>query len=153
MYRSIHPLLVLLSLGLCGFALACNPVGPRTDPRLCPQTYEFGNSGCVRVEGRVLGAQSERLHGVYVTLRPRAPGEGLFNTPVATTDAQGRFRLEAHRMVSPLQLPTPDTITMWLSGGRPGNPVVADSVPVLLHVAAVGQPAITVAQDLVLPVP
>lgn len=153
MYRSIHPLLVLLSLGLGGLAVACNPVGPRTDPRLCPQTYEFGNSGCVRVEGRVLGARGQPLQGVYVTLRPRAPDEGFFNSPVASTDAQGRFRLEAHRMVSPRELPTPDTITMWLAGARPMNPVVADSVQVLLNVAPVGQPAIAVAQDLTLPVP
>jgi hypothetical protein len=153
MYRSIHPLLLFLSLGLGAFAVACNPVGSRTDPRLCPQTYEFGNTGCVRVEGRVLGAGGQPLQGVYVTLRPAGPDEGFFNTPVATTDAQGRFRLEASRMVSPRPLPTPDTVTMWLAGARPLNPVVADSVPVLLHVVPVGQPAITVTQDLTLPVP
>lgn len=133
-------------------AAACNPFHTgETDPRLCRQTYEFGNTGCVRVEGRVLGSLGQPLHGIYVHLG-QPPDRDGFDTPVQATDVRGRFRLEAHRMTSPGQAPTPDTITMWLIASRPAFPVVTrDSVAVLLYVAPVGQPAITVTQDLTLP--
>lgn len=110
----------------------------------CQQTYEFGNSGCFEVRGRVIDSTGRALAGVLMVTGPSADRAG-FNTPTATTDASGAFALRAARMFARVPAPVPDTITIvvYAADRRTqgvGVPVMqSDSARVLVTIAPVGQ--------------
>lgn len=149
MYR-LPALATVLALAACGWLPT-----ERVDPDLCPQTYEFGNHGCARVEGRVLEPSGAPVVGAYVRLAPPEDGSaGGYDTPVPRTDTEGRFRIEIHRMSEQPRPVTPDTLTVYLRASWAATrQAVRDSVPVLLHFAPVGAEAITTRADIVLDTP
>jgi hypothetical protein len=123
------------------------------DSGTCPQTYEFGNYGCVVIEGQVVGARSQPLAGVSVGPRPSADG-GQFNTPYSSTKDDGRFRLRLTRYA-----PGPsDSASVWIRAtvippSTEGVATIFDSVLVRVRVAAVGEVPDTTHLTFVLPVP
>ena len=54
----------------------------RQNPALCPQTYEFGNYGCARVEGRVVDSSGRPVVGATIRLDPAEGTPGIFDTPL-----------------------------------------------------------------------
>ena len=113
------------------------------DPRLCQQTYEFGNYGCADITGQVLGSAGQPLPGISVG-PIFLPGREEFNSPFANTDADGRFRLRLHRFGAPPPTGNSDTVSLYIraidprSAGLNSPARVRDSVLVQLTVAPVG---------------
>lgn len=145
---------------------ACrSPVGQRDEARssrTCPQTYEFGNTGCVEVIGQVVGLRGQPLTGISVGLRhtsvSEAPGQA-FSSAFTWSDSAGAFRLRAMRMVGRPPRTGPDTISLWVHGADPrssgvGVPArVRDSVLVVGTVSPVGAVPEPTVVRLVLPAP
>lgn len=127
---------------------------PVSNPGVCRQTYEFGNYGCARVGGRVLNASGQPVAGANVRLsvaqgtESRAGELGL-----AVSRADGRYEVESIRYSPPSGQTNPDTVTMYLSVGLPGQagPAAPDSVPVVVHFSPVGALAIVVQRDIQIP--
>ena len=136
----------LLTIAACN-SLPIDPIG-RLDAGSCEQTYEFGNTGCAEIEGTVRDRQDRALPGMIVGPRYLASG---FNTPYATTDSDGRFRLRITRFAANPPAVGPDTATVYVLAYDPRSSginipaTVRDSVLALVTVAPVGQvPAPTV---------
>ena len=110
----------------------------------CPQTIEFGNIGCARVEGVVRYADGTPVVGARVSLMA-ADGSTSFDTPLDDSDAKGAFSLEIHDYgFDGRHEPRPDPVAMnlraQLLGGTPENPAPAsDLVPVNLKFSALGE--------------
>jgi hypothetical protein len=141
-----------LAAGLPALAAACSSAtGSQQDSRACPQTYEFGNYGCLEVVGQVLGSSEQPLAGIVVGPRFVQASAG-FNTPYATTNDEGRFTLRVTRY-GPRESPAagPDTVSLYVlavdprSAGVNVTATVRDSVLVRAAVAPVG--AVPVAQS------
>jgi len=119
----------------------------------CPQTYEFGNYGCVVFAGRVIGTQDQPLTGVLVGPRPGADG-GQFNGDLDATDANGHFQFRLSRFArSPSE-----SASVWIRATvipTLGDSVatIFDSVLVRVRVAPVGQVPDTARLVIRLPVP
>lgn len=141
---------------LVGLALLIGPgcrLADHGDSRACPQTYEFGNTGCAIIAGLVTGTSDQPLAGFSVGPRSSADG-GQFNTVYATTDAAGRFQLHLTRYASALA----DSASVWIRAASPPSsqtqgPAVHDSILVRLRVSPVGQIPDTAYVDITLPVP
>ena len=132
----IRPLRVI---GACVLALgACtSSTRPDADPRVCEQTYEFGNYGCTDITGQVLDAASQPLTNISVGPR-YLPDRHDFNSPFARTDADGRFRLRLHRYGAPPPV-GPDTVSFYVHAVDFARPVTGkDSVLIQVTVAPVG---------------
>ena len=116
------------------------------DPRLCQQTYEFGNSGCADITGQVLGPAGQPLSGMSVG-PSYIPGREEFNSPFRDTDVDGRFRIRLHRFGAPPPAGNPDTVSLYIRATDPRSaglniPArVRDSVRIQVTVAPVGSPA------------
>jgi hypothetical protein len=132
-------------------ASACarsTPAEP-TDPRLCPQTYEFGNYGCARVLA-VVQAPPQPWPANYrydVRVTPARPQSG-FEIAFANPPAFGPAALTAIRWVPPVPRGT-DTVSVWVVArmlddvrpivlGRPLPVFAADSTLRLARFVAVG---------------
>jgi hypothetical protein len=145
--------LVLTVLWLLPALLAGACVDPDGDDSLCPQTYEFGNTGCTLISVSVVGPVDSAkpdfppgsvlmIHAISIT-----PDEGVLEEN-AYSDATGDFNLQLTRYTG-TRLTAPDTatilVTAQLADAR--SPVVgsllpviaADSDHVLVRVAAVGE--------------
>ena len=139
-------------LMVAGVVTGCNnPID--TDSRTCPQTYEFGNYGCVVFQGRVIGTQDQPLSGVSVGPRPSADG-GQFNGFYVATDGNGEFQFRLHRY----GLSSSDTVALWIRATvLPKLPehvaTIFDSVLVRVRVAPVGEIPDTGRVVIRLPVP
>ncbi len=123
----------------------CNSAASvQLDSRVCEQSYEFGNTGCAAIEGRVVDADDRGLAGISVVTR-QLPGQAIFATSVATTDTNGRFSLRITRMVGRSPATGPDTVSLWVRAADPrsaGVGVVAtrrDSALVQVEMALIGQ--------------
>ena len=123
---------------VAGVCIGCrNPIDER-DSRLCGQTYEFANYGCVVFQGRVIGTQNQPLSGVAVGPRPGADA-GQFNGAFVTTDANGAFQFQLQRYS---RSPS-DSVALWIRATvLPTLPelvaTIFDSVLVRVRVAPVG---------------
>jgi hypothetical protein len=129
----------LHAIGACVLALgACtSSTRPDADPRLCEQTYEFGNYGCVDITGQVLGSASQPLPNISVGPRYLRDRDD-FNSPFTRTGADGRFRLRLHRYGAPPPV-GPDTVSFYLHAVDFNRPVTGkDSVMIQVTVAPVG---------------
>jgi hypothetical protein len=151
---------VAIAAGLLTIA-ACNslPIDPngRLDARACEQTYEFGNSGCAEIEGAVLDRQDRALPGMIVGPRYVFPG-AAFNTPYATTDSAGRFRLRITRFGADAPAVGPDTVSLFVlaydprSSGLNVPATVRDSVMARVTVAPLGRVPVPASVTIRLPV-
>lgn len=129
-------------------SVACNSslidTNGRLNARACEQTYEFGNSGCAEIAGTVLDRQDRALPGMIVGPRYVFPG-APFNTPYATTDSAGRFRLRITRFGADAPAVGPDTTSLFVlaydprSSGVNVPATVRDSVLVRVTVVPVGR--------------
>lgn len=151
----------LLVVGVLA-AVACRiPVAADggADPRACQQTYEFGNTGCLEVQGQVVSASGLPLAGMSVGPRP-LPGPAVFNSDYATTDAAGQFRIRLSRISgAPPPKGTPDTLSVYVVAADPrsadvGIPArVRDSVLTVVTIAPVGTIPTPAVVRVPLPVP
>jgi hypothetical protein len=155
--QSPHRILIsTAALSALALAGGCrNPV----DPRVCPQTYEFGNTGCYQVAGQVVGLQGQILTGTYVRARP-VSNTGGFGSDSRQTDAAGRFQVRAMRVRGrPPADGSPDTLSVWVIASDVhydviGNPVyIRDSVFTTITVAPVGAAPLTTEVLITLPEP
>jgi hypothetical protein len=108
----------------------------------CPQTYEFGNFGCARVEGVVRDAAGTPLANVRVSLSPVEEVPNTFDAPRHDTDATGAYSLEIHDYGSdgPPPDPVPMNLRAFLLTGSPEEPAPAsDLIPVNMQFAPVGE--------------
>lgn len=125
---------------------------PARDDGTCQQTYEFGNTGCFEVTGRVIDSTGRALAGMYVGAGPVATNSG-FTSPYATTDATGAFAVRASRMFALGPPATPDTITVVVRAADPSSAGVGipatrrDSARAVVAISPVGRvpnPAVVV---------
>lgn len=132
---------------------ACGGSTDEEDPLACPQTYEFGNVGCARAAGRVLGSAGKPLAGVDVITRLEVdPSRGYYYGGYGTSDGQGHFGVQLTRDHEPAVIPTPDTLTVYLVAAHfRADTVVRDSAAVTFTFAPVGEIPPTVSIDLQLP--
>lgn len=90
--RVVQRLLLVASAALGG---GSNPF-EREEPdlRVCPQTIEFGNCGCARIEGRVLDRDGRATTGriIDVVLRGVPRDDGSLTVGVTQPDSTGWFR-------------------------------------------------------------
>lgn len=135
-------------------------IGSREDEAVCQQTYEFGNTGCVDVEGLVTDRAGRPLEGAYAGVaRPvRAEPHVTLSGGFPRTSAEGKYRLRVFRMVG-APTTTPDTLSVWVRAGVPPDPPVvgvpgpADSAVVVLELSPVGTRAkVVTPRTLVVPV-
>lgn len=154
--RERHAGLLALILLMAG----CRNAAENGDPRVCQQTYEFGNTGCFEVAGQVVGARGQALSGISVGLRPILGPNMAFTSNYQMTDAMGQFRIRLSRMLGrpPLDV-RPDTVSVVVVATDPtsagvGVPAhVVDSVLTLVTVAPVGAIPVTAEVRIFLPVP
>ena len=141
--RSIRQLgSIAASIAVVG-ACESSPIHADVDPRLCDQTYEFGNFGCTDIIGQVLGSAGQPL--TRISVGPRyLPDRDDFDSPFHKTGADGRFRLRLHRFGAPPPAGEPDTVSLYiravdLSSADFNVPaLVRDSVLIQVTVAPVG---------------
>ena len=154
--------LAALRAAVCGVAVIL--LGGREilggDRDACRQTGEFGNYGCARVAGRVVGSAGQPLPGVNMSLREQSSTPetaGCYNPSFRKTDASGRFRVELTRYCQRGAPNVPDTLTVVVYAARttfaPGERPVADSATVVVTVARVGRVPPEPRLDFRLPVP
>ena len=110
----------------------------------CPQSSEFGNTGCFEVRGQVIGAAGQALSGIAIDPRP-LPTRAQFTTAFAMTDAAGQFRARQLRMFGAAAAGgLPDTLSVYVvatdrsSAGLGVPPRIRDSVLVVVTIAPVG---------------
>ncbi len=146
------------ALAACGAPLG--PGGDRRDARTCPQTSEFGNTGCVEFTGRVVGARGQPLADVRVHARD-VPGrrDASYASGAAITDTAGAFRFRAFRMAGAPPAAGPDTVSLYVVGVDPSTaglntPArVRDSLLVQATVSPVGAAPVPTPVRLPLPAP
>jgi hypothetical protein len=145
--RTTHRREVLRRTGLyaaTAVLVSCSD-GSEPGSGTCPQTYEFGNFGCARVEGVVRDAAGAPLGNVRVVLSLAEEVPNSFDTPVHDTDATGAYALEIHDYGSDgRHAPPPDPVPMnlqaFLLTGSPEDPAPSsDLIPVNLQFAPVGE--------------
>lgn len=141
LFRVVPYVAALVTLA---FSVACRDPIEAGIAGACPQTYEFGNTGCFEVRGTVVGTAGQALAGIFVGPRPITTRAG-FNSYFATTDAAGRFNVRLARMFGRPPLDgTPDTLSVYVVAVDPrtagvGIPAtVRDSALVVVTVAPVG---------------
>jgi hypothetical protein len=125
------------------------------NPGSCPQTFEFGNFGCARVEGVVRDASGAPLAKARVGLTPAEGVPNTFNSPSDETDAAGNYSLEIHDLGGEGEHPAPDPVPMNLRAalltGESFAPT-SDLVPVSLKFSAVGEVPEVAMVDITIPV-
>jgi hypothetical protein len=89
-----------------------------------------------------LGGQP--LIGIPIRVDSVVGANYYYSSSTATTDSQGRFSLEVHRVNRLLPPTNPDTATVELKTYATPNPKARDSAiaraPVLMYFAPLGQP-------------
>ena len=116
-----HPFARVIGAWLAVLVSGCAATGPdiHPDDDRCPQTCEFGNSGCAVLAVRLIGPDGtavnppQRLNStVILTLAPITPGAAFagYHTTVMDTSWQ---ELRATRYFGPPPA-GPDTVTVWL---------------------------------------
>jgi hypothetical protein len=109
----------------------------------CPQTYEFGNFGCAKVEGVVRDVTGNPIAGARVSLTPAEDTPNTFDSPMDNTDASGAYSLEIHDYgTAGRDGPPPEPVAMnlraFLTTGE-DPPPMSDLIPVSLEFAPVGE--------------
>lgn len=136
-------------------SIGCAGATTKADPRLCEQTYEFGNTGCFEISGRVLDRNQRPIERAIISAGPVADSTGEhrgFASAVGYTDHNGQFQVRAHRMFS-MPGDTANTFRVKVLVARPDPVLVKDSAFTAVTVAPVGSPANTVVVNFTLAVP
>jgi hypothetical protein len=136
---------VLRPLILCWVAMfaACSD-GSGPGFGTCPQTGEFANFGCAKVEGVVRDQAGTPLANAWVTLTPADEVTNTFDSPTHTTDATGAYSLEIHdygfgsRHAPPAD-PVPMNLRASLLPDSPEDVMPTSVVPVSLKFVPVGE--------------
>jgi hypothetical protein len=149
-FQRVHARGTLLACVALALAACRNPES--VDPRTCVQTYEFGNTGCFVVTGRVVGANGQALSAARIFSRVSPDIESsVFAFVVDVPDSSGRFRVLARRMAG---FPAPGQDTVRVVVGALWPPTLRrDSVFVTATLAPVGQIPDPVDVRITLPVP
>jgi hypothetical protein len=127
------------------------------DDGACPQTYEFGNTGCVEVRGRVLDEEGRPLAFSRVSpIPPTAPETGMWASGHFTPDSAGNFTVRLTRYVAPRPAIDPDTVSFYVRAfvipiGVHAPPCPRDSVRVTVEVTPVGEVPTPATAELRLP--
>jgi hypothetical protein len=122
----------------------------------CPQTYEFGNIGCARVQGVVRDTAGNPLAMARVNLAPAEGVDNTFDSPTHDTDATGTYSLEIHDYAgaaghAPQADPVPMTLRAFLLTGSPENPApVSAPITVGLKFSRVGETPEVLQQDIII---
>lgn len=134
---------ILLATFACVASSGCRDTlrDDATDPRFCPQTYEFGNYGCARVVGRVLDRHGNAIteRAVDVMLRKVRRDSGMTTVGVTQSDETGWFSTG----VTLMDRPDGDSISLLLRASvrqfGPGQASPAtDSIEFAMRFGAVG---------------
>ena len=148
-YRNVYSRAAALAALTIGLAGCRNPDAP--DRQACYQTYEFGNTGCLEVTGQVVGTNGQPLKDVPLFARSVPDTAGIAFVSGLTTDASGKFRVRAIRM---LGQPTAHRDSARVYVGALWRPtLIRDSVFVTATLAPVGKIPDAVDVRIVLPVP
>ena len=148
---------------LFGAALLTATVGcgsePSGDPAQCQQTYEFGNTGCAELTGRVTDESGQPIAGAYVSVQSAVDSSRAITLVGAEiqTDPSGAYQLRAIRFDGEASSDGPDTVTVWVRAVVPppitepvGTSGSGDSVQATLEIRSVGElPAVTQVADIV----
>jgi hypothetical protein len=94
-------------------ALGCNSASPEEQSVTCPQTYEFGNTGCIRLAGQVVDSSGQPVQGAVVGPRYLPPPGTSLNIVYATTGSDGRWFLQLTRFDGPPHA-SPDTVSLYV---------------------------------------
>ena len=143
--RFYGPLLRRLRFCAAGAVIAACSDGSGPALGTCPQTGEFANLGCARVEGVVRDANGSPISNARVTLTPADGVPESFDTPMHDTDATGTYSLEIHDYGFDGRVASPgDPVPMNLRASRlpdlPEDPIrTSDVIPVNLKFAPVGE--------------
>jgi len=132
----ISPIWALIAL-LAGCSDGSGP-----NPGTGPQTSEFGNFGCARVEGVVRDASGAPLANARVSLTPAEGVPDTFDSAFDNTDAVGRYSLEIHDLGGEGEHPASEPVSMNLQAALlTGESLIptSDLVPVSLKFSAVGE--------------
>lgn len=124
------------------FLLASCSDGIEPTNGACPQTYEFANFGCARVQGVVRDTAGNPIAQARVTVSPSDGVSNTFDSPAHDTEASGVYSLEIHDYDSggPQPEPVLMSVRAFLLTGSPENTApVSDVVPVNLKFAPVGE--------------
>jgi hypothetical protein len=111
----------------------------------CPQTYEFGNVGCARVQGVVRDEAGTPLADVRVHIHPVEGGPDSFDGPMHVTNVTGAYSLEIHDFGArfggqePRTDPVPMNLLAFLTGTSEEPVPSSGLIPVTLRFAAVGE--------------
>jgi hypothetical protein len=146
----------LILAGALALPACAGPTGTR-DPAICHQTYEFGNSGCAEVRGRVVLPSGQPVVGASVgVMGPADPELSVgMNRAYVDTDSAGYYLVRVIRYAP--SVGQPDTLTVSVRAGLrppPGTPVgvpgpmafttaVLEFSPVGEHARVVEAPVIT----------
>jgi hypothetical protein len=146
---------LLLWASVAGLAACGSPTGDDLSPGACPQTYEFGNTGCAEVQALVVSTAGQPLEGRQVGLISKNRDLGILGE-IGSTNARGEFRGRMTRMFGrPPVDGSPDTVTVVVIASDPWSapPRIVDSAMVLVTMAPVGAVPSPVQARVVLPIP
>jgi hypothetical protein len=137
---------VVSSAAILIAAAACGSEPSDASP--CPQTSEFGNTGCAEVSGFVTDGDGHPLAGARVrVVGPAGPSRAVtLGSADEKTGPTGAYRLRVIRFDGQMPTGGPDTITVWVWAGVPSllPPGGRDSATALLTLRPVGEvPVVT----------
>lgn len=128
-----------------GSAAACHDPAAAVDDGACPQTYEFGNTGCAVVLGVVVGARGQALEGVTVFARVDPAGAG-FASSYDASNPDGTFKVNIMRYAGHEPVDRQhDTLSVYVvAQNQPlawalGQPKVRDSAFTTVRMFRVGE--------------
>jgi hypothetical protein len=156
---------LISSAALMAAAAGCGAAEPSEGASPCQQTFEFGNTGCAELSGRVTDQSGQPVVGAHVSITgagepERAISFGSVGSVDVETGAAGDYRLRVIRVTGEPPSGRPDTVTVCvrsvvaLLNPPPGAAAPRDSVQALLTVRAVGElPVVTSVATLSIPSP
>lgn len=137
---------VLRRLRLCAAGAVIAACSDGSGPALgtCPQTGEFANFGCARLEGVVRDQAGTPLANARVTFTPSEEVNNTFDSAMHDTDTTGSYSLEVHDYGfedrEPPAEPVPMNLRAFLLPDSPADLIrTSDIIPVSLKFAPVGE--------------
>jgi hypothetical protein len=137
--------------GLAATAAACDRLLYPSDDRVCQQTYEFGNYGCVVIVAMVEAPAEKPAGGIIWDVRSRAADPAAFLEVFTPDPGPGANRMKIIRYKAPVA-GAGDSLSLWISArmlndprpvqvGVPLTVFAADSVMRVVRFRGVGQRA------------
>ena len=129
--------ILLSALSACGEPVTSSGAGT------CAIVSEWGNGGCLLIEGEITGLQGQPLQGVsFGGPRPTADGQ-VFTGAYGDTDAAGHAAIRIFQLTGTGR-PSDDSVSLWIRAAVVPVPPAAtstiiDSVFIRAMVTPVGQ--------------